>query len=103
MAKPPEVRFSPLGTLVARVRPEDAKYPWRAWNLDSYSDDEVADWTPLVPLERDRVTCPWCSRTKRALTPAGKLRHHLTELGARTWKPCEGTGRRPSDYKPEEN
>lgn len=46
--KLPEVRVSPAGVVVIRRFPDGA-FPWRAWNLDAYTDAQVAGWTPLVP------------------------------------------------------
>lgn len=44
----PEVRVNEEGLVVVRNR--DSKYwPWNGIDGGQYSDETVADWTPLVP------------------------------------------------------
>jgi hypothetical protein len=54
-------------------------------------------WVEAAP---DRVTCPWCGRDGRKLTPKGCIRHHVANPGAPVWKSvvCQGTGQRPDEY-----
>lgn len=63
-----------------------------------YNDEDVADWTPLLPVSNeDRVRCPWCDKPGRKLTARGAIRRH----GKPVWPPqdCEGSGRRPSEFE----
>lgn len=104
----PEIRLSPDETMIA-YRMGDAagqsNTPWlmlaltaRGEQQGRFTDDRVADWTPLVP--QDRVTCPWCGREDRALTSTGRIRRHQrgpAEPGAAVV--CKGTGRKPSEYR----
>lgn len=56
-------------------------------------------WVEAVPL--GRVTCPWCKRDGRKLTQFGRIRHHLDQPGSGGWSTCEGTGKRPDEYREE--
>lgn len=97
----PEVRLSPDGTELA-VRWPGQRY-WTIRGRESFealvSDEQVADWTPLSPARHiERVTCPWCRRGGRAVTPDGRIRWHHGHNPAGRYDPCLGTGRLPSDY-----
>lgn len=107
----PPARLAPDGRVAVRI-PETVdtnKGPvnWICtsfdvlWRMEFLTDAEVADWTPLVPdPTRDRVTCPWCSRPDRKLTPQGHIRRHIAKPGSEPWAPpCGGSGRRPGDYE----
>jgi hypothetical protein len=58
-------------------------------------------WVEAIPT--DRVTCPWCERPDRKLTPKGRIRHHVANPGAPVWNSvaCQGTGQRPDEYREE--
>lgn len=97
----PEVRLSPDGTEIA-VRWPGRKY-WTIRGRESFeglvSDEQVANWTVLAPVRHvERVTCPWCGRGGRALTPERRIRWHYGK-GPDYWTvPCPGSGRIPADY-----
>ncbi len=96
----PEVRLSPDGRDVAIRNVMD--HPTLKWRTSSglwLTDEEVADWTPLEPVRQvERVTCPWCGRGSRAVTPDGRIRWHHGHNPAGRYDPCLGTGRLPSEY-----
>lgn len=49
----PEVRLSPDGYNVA-IRNRDSKTaPWRVTNGGYYRDDQVSEWTPLLPVSNE--------------------------------------------------
>ncbi len=48
----PEVRLSPDGDVA--IRNGGSPYaPWRVTNGGHYSDADVSDWTPLLPVSNE--------------------------------------------------
>lgn len=92
----PDVRLSPDWTRVAiRAGLNDL------WEVTGgvaglrLTDEEVRDWLPMV--RSDKVVCPWCGKYV-APTSKGALRRHGA-VGAWPPKDCEGTSRKPSEFK----
>lgn len=98
----PEIRLSPDRTEIA-VRWPGQKY-WTVRGRESFealvSDEQVADWTVLVPQRHViRITCPWCGRDGRSLNSEGRFRWHYGR-GESYWSShCPGTDRLPSEYE----
>jgi hypothetical protein len=98
----PEIRLSPDGNMVA-LRFAGEKH-WTAYGNGCFekflTDEDVADWTPLAPPRHvERVTCPWCRRSGRALDERGRIRHHFGNSGPFYTSRCPGAGRLPSEYE----
>lgn len=49
----PEVRLSPDGGEVAIRNNDSAHAPWRVTNGGHYRDEQVRDWTPLLPASSE--------------------------------------------------
>jgi hypothetical protein len=46
----PEVRLSPCKTVVALRFEDNDGWPWAATDSGYYTDAEVSEWTPLLPV-----------------------------------------------------
>jgi hypothetical protein len=52
----PEVRLSPDGQAVAIRNRDSQHWPWNGTHgcvWTAYSDEQVADWTPLLPVSSE--------------------------------------------------
>lgn len=92
----PDVRLSPDWTRVA-IR-SGLQNDWDVTGGAAglrLTDEQVRDWLPMV--QSNKVVCPWCGKYVVPTSKGGLRRHG--EIGTFPPKDCEGTGRRPSEFK----